>query len=179
MDTQPHRLYRQALTSILIMLTAAVTYSVWASHNGSSPCPLCIFQRMLFMLIVALAVLGLVLPRAASWAITTGISAVSMGGFAVAAYQCWMQEFPGSVPSCGYADPTLIEQIVDWAGMQSPYFFLATGYCEHKDIAFLGASWAQLAAVAFFTVSLTGAWITCSPIVQRSLSMERVAQGMK
>ena len=151
------------MTGIVVILTAAVTYSVWASHNGSSPCPLCIFQRMLFMLIVALAVLGLVLPRVASMAITTGISAVSMGGFAVAAYQSWMQEFPGSLPTCGYADPTLIERIVDWAGMQSPYFFLATGYCEQKDIAFLGTSWAQLAAMAFLTVSLIGAWLAWLP----------------
>lgn len=170
MHTQPHRLYRQALTGIAIILTAAVTYSVWASHNGSSPCPLCIFQRMLFMLIVSFAVLGLVLPRAASTAIASGISVVSLGGFAVAAYQCWMQEFPGSVPACGYADPTLIERFVDWAGMQSPYFFLATGYCEHKDIAFPGASWAQLAAVAFFTVSLIGTWLTWSPKIRQVLA---------
>ena len=121
--------------------------------------PLCIFQRMLFMLIVVLAGVGLAVPRSLFRVVAIAIATVSLGGFAVAAYQCWMQEFPGSVASCGYADPTLIEQIVDWAGMQNPYFFLATGYCERKEIALLSASWAQLAAAAFLSVGMTGCWL--------------------
>lgn len=154
--------YQITLAGMSAVTTAIIAYSVWASHNGASPCPLCIFQRMLFMTVLAIATLGLAMPRSLSRAVTGGMLAVSLGGFAVAAYQSFMQEFPGRLASCGYSDPTLIESIVDWAGDISPYFFLATGFCEHKDIALLGVSWAQLSAAAFMAISVTAVWLFLS-----------------
>lgn len=151
--------YRAVLASMMLGTGAIVSYSVWASHHGASPCPLCIFQRMLFMGIASLAATGLLLPRKLSKAVAVSLLLVALGGLSVAVYQSLMQEFPGTVSSCGYADPTPIERIVDWAGMQSPFLFLATGYCERKDIAFLGLSWAQLSAMAFLLLSMTAVWL--------------------
>lgn len=151
--------FRAVLASVMVGTGAIVSYSVWASHNGASPCPLCIFQRMLFMGIWTLAAMGVLLPRYLNKAVAASLLLVALTGLSVATYQCLMQEFPGSVTNCGYADPTLIERIVDWAGTQSPFLFLATGYCEHKDIAFLGLSWAQLSAMAFLLLLVTAVWL--------------------
>lgn len=149
--------YRQTLVAIFVVLAAGVAYAVWAGHNGAPPCPLCIFQRILFMVLALLALIGLALPTKPSRALLATMILTSMYGFGVAAYQSWMQEFPAIVTKCGYADPTLIERVVDWAGTQVPYLFLATGYCEQKDITMLGVSWAQLSAVVFLAVLLVTA----------------------
>ena len=153
------RYYRSWLAVIIVILIGAVAYSVWASHNGASPCPMCIFQRMIFMVIIGITIIGLLLPQSASRVIAVGLLLTANGGLSVAVYQCLMQAFPEVIPACNYADPTLIERFVEWAGMQCPYLFLATGYCERKDIAFLGLSWAQLAAMAFAGVSMVAVWL--------------------
>lgn len=159
MHGSPVKCYRTWLASIVATLMGAVTYSVWASHNGASPCPMCIFQRMLFMVIIGIATLGLLLPRSASGIIAVGLLVTANGGLSVAAYQCLIQALPEIVPACRYTDPTFIERIVEWAGMHCPYLFLATEYCERKVIALLGFSWAQLTAMAFAGVSMAAIWL--------------------
>ena len=151
--------YRSWLATMIVILIGIVVYSVWASHNGASPCPMCIFQRMVFMAIIGIAIIGLLLPKSASRVIAVGLLIAANGGLSVAVYQCLLQAFQGVVAACNYADPTLIERFVEWAGMQWPYLFLATGYCERKDVAFLGLSWAQLAAMAFAGVSMVAIWL--------------------
>lgn len=74
------KLYRATLASIIAVLTTGVSYSVWASHNGASPCPLCIFQRMLFMTLIALAFVALVLPYGVRKVILPAMEAVCIGG---------------------------------------------------------------------------------------------------
>lgn len=129
---------------------------------------------MLFIGISAIVALGLLLPRKLGKAISLCLLLMALGGLSVAGYQCLMQEFPGAVSTYGYADPTLIERIVDWAGMQSPFLFLATGYCEHKDIAFLGLSSVPTAGrysyVPFRTCSLP-TWIHRFGVVRMSTKM--------
>lgn len=159
MSEVPDSYYRSWLATVVVTFVGAVAYSIWASHNGTSICPMCIFQRILFIVIIGIASLGVLLPRSAARAIAIGLLVTANWGLSVAAYQCLMQAFPEIVPACRYADPTLIEQFVEWAGGQYPYFFLATGNCERKDIAFLGLSWAQLAAMAFAGVSMIAVWL--------------------
>lgn len=73
--------YRAVLASMMVATGAIVSYSVWASHNGASPCPLCIFQRMLFMGIWTLAAMGVVLPRKLNKAVAASLLIVALGGF--------------------------------------------------------------------------------------------------
>jgi hypothetical protein len=37
---------------------------------------------------------------------------------------------------CGFGEPNLIEQIVDWFGVLWPAMFMATGFCSSKDWMF-------------------------------------------
>ncbi|PKO90929.1 MAG: disulfide bond formation protein B [Betaproteobacteria bacterium HGW-Betaproteobacteria-10] len=113
-----------------------------------APCPLCIFQRLLYLVIGGVALLGFLWPRIRlAWAGLTGLLAL-LGG-AVAGYQTWMQAFPELATECGYAEPNLIERLVDGLGMQWPGMFLATGFCTSRDWVFLGLSMANWSLLVF------------------------------
>ena len=123
-----------------------------------APCPLCIFQRLLYLAIGALALLGFLLPGGRlPWSgliVLTGV-----GGFAVAAYQSWMQAFPELATACNYADPNAIERLVDVLGMQWPWLFLATGFCTSRDWVFLGLSMANWSVFVFLGFAGFAAWL--------------------
>ena len=113
-----------------------------------APCPLCIFQRLLYIVIGFVGLFGWAVP---SWrllwsALTTALAGL---GFGVAAYQTWMQAYPHLAPECSFTDPNAIEQLVDWLGMQVPSLFLATGFCTSRDWEFLGMSMANWSAIVF------------------------------
>jgi disulfide bond formation protein DsbB len=116
-----------------------------------APCPFCIFQRLLYIVIGLVALLGVVLPVGRLlWAAL--IAALAMGGAAVAGYQSWMQAFPHLATECGYSDPTLIERLVDWLGMQWPGLFLATGFCTSREWEFLSLSMANWSFLVFLGI---------------------------
>jgi disulfide bond formation protein DsbB len=113
-----------------------------------APCPLCIFQRLLYLVIGLVALAGVLLPRGRLlWSAL--IAALAAGGVAVAGYQTWMQAFPLLATECGYSDPNTIERLVDWLGMQWPSLFLATGFCTSRDWEFLALSMANWSLLIF------------------------------
>lgn len=113
-----------------------------------APCPFCIFQRLLYLVIGGLALLGFLWPVVRlAWAGLIGLLALL--GAAVAGYQTWMQAFPELATECGYAEPNVIERLVDWLGMQWPSMFLATGFCTSRDWVFLGLSMANWSLLIF------------------------------
>lgn len=123
-----------------------------------APCPLCIFQRLLYLVIGAIALVGAFCPGGRlAWGGLIGLT--SLGGFAVAAYQSWMQAFPELATECGYAEPNAIERLVDALGMQWPSLFLATGFCTSRDWEFLGLSMANWSALMFPTFALFALWV--------------------
>ena len=113
-----------------------------------APCPLCIFQRVLYIVIGLVALAGVLLPGGRLlWSAL--IAALAAGGVAVAGYQTWMQAFPHLATECGYSDPNLIERLVDWLGMQWPSLFLATGFCTSREWEFFGLSMANWSLLVF------------------------------
>ena len=133
-----------ALVPAGLVATGLVMESVYRLN----PCPLCIFQRVLYLAISGLGLVGLLLPRISRlWAGL--IAPIALGGLATAGYQSWMQAFPHTVTECSYTNPNLIERFVDWLGMQWPAMFMATGFCSSRDWEFLGLSFANWSALAF------------------------------
>lgn len=118
-----------------------------------APCPLCIFQRVLYIGLGGVGLLGFALPvlRTLWFALVGAISGL---GFAVAAYQSWMQAYPHLAKECSYSDPNLIERLVDWLGMQAPGMFLATGFCTSREWEFLGGSMANWSVLIFAVILL-------------------------
>jgi len=113
-----------------------------------APCPLCIFQRLLYLVIGLVALAGVLLPGGnLLWSAL--IAALAAGGVAVAGYQTWMQAFPLLATECGYSDPNAIERLVDWLGMEWPSLFLATGFCTSREWEFLALSMANWSLLIF------------------------------
>ncbi len=121
------------------------------------PCHLCIFQRLLFMLVAALGLLA-ALTRGLVQRLAGGLLALAAAaGAASAAYQSWLQEQPSDSISCIGGQPGLIERLVEWLGQQVPALFLATGFCEEKELLILGLSLANWALLCFL-LTLAAAW---------------------
>jgi disulfide bond formation protein DsbB len=148
----------QAWLALGIIATGLVTGSLiltpWLDLH---PCHLCIFQRLLFMKLAALCLLASFMRgvwRKLAGALTLPISALGIG---VASYQSWLQAQPPGSISCVAGEPGMIERLVEWLGQKAPEFFLATGFCEEKELEILGlslANWALVSFALFFVLAL-------------------------
>ena len=124
------------------------------------PCPFCIFQRVLYLVLGFAALAGALLsgaPGARRASAAVGVLAAA-GGLATAGYQTYMQLFPASVIECGFSEPTLIERFVDVLGTYWEFMFLATGLCSSVDWTFLGLSMANWSIPAFTVFGLLLIW---------------------
>ncbi len=137
-------MHRRACFGLLALAATGLTLAGWwiGEWMKLQPCPLCIFQRLLYLLIAGVALAGLLLP---GWRYLWGglISLSAAGGLATAAYQSWLQYLPDASMACGFGEPNLIERIVDWFGVRWPAMFMASGFCSSKDWVFLGLSMAN------------------------------------
>ncbi len=123
-----------------------------------NPCPLCIFQRVLYLVVAAWALFGMLLPWLRRlWAVL--LAATASGGLATAIYQTWIQLNPEAVSAvCGAGEMSPIERFVDWLGMQSPTLFMATGFCTSKE-NILGLTMANWSILCFSGFLLAGLWV--------------------
>ena len=123
------------------------------------PCYMCMFQRLMFLLMATFAVLAAFIP-ARPLAILSGIVVLlcAAGGAGVATQQVWLQNQPGAEFTCGGADPSQFEIFMHWLGQLLPALFWANGNCASKELVILGLSLAGWAQVAFVASLLVGAW---------------------
>ena len=148
---------------------AGVAIQYWLSLN---PCPLCIFQRLLFMVFGAFALLFALPSARIAQRMYRGmgvfLALLCAGGLGVALYQTLMQSVPGLVNECSYTNPGTIERFIDglggfWLNLDLPVLsdlFLATGMCSDKEWVFLGLSLANWSAVAFLFFGIAALWAT-------------------
>lgn len=117
-------------------------------------CPLCILQRMLYLLLALEAIAAWMLAgtalqrRAAALVMVT----TTVTGAGIAAYQTWLQRFAKGV-SCT-ADQPWWESFVNWAGGQWPLLFEASGMCSEAGWKFLGLSIAEWSLIAFTSMTV-------------------------
>ena len=117
-------------------------------------CPLCILQRMLYLLlaleaIAACLLAGKSLPRRATALV---MAATTLTGIWIASYQTWLQRFAKGV-SCT-ADQPWREAFVNWAGSHWPLMFEASGLCSEAGWKFLGLSIAEWSLIAFTSMTI-------------------------
>ncbi len=121
-------------------------------------CPLCVLQRMLYLLLALEAIVAWLLagPSPAN-TLPTRVAAFVMAATAatgawVAAYQTWLQRFAKGA-SCT-ADQPWWEHFVNWAGTQWPLMFEASGLCSEAGWKFLGLSIAEWSLIAFTSMTM-------------------------
>lgn len=118
------------------------------------PCPLCVFQRLLYLAVAGFALTGAVWPRTLT---ATGALALlpAVGGLVTATYQSWMQAFPANFIKCSIGVPSNpIEHLVDRLGEWWPTMFYAWGDCTSREWSLFGLSMANWSAVMFLGITL-------------------------
>lgn len=124
-----------------------------------NPCPLCIFQRLLYLIFAGLACCAALTSKPGK--ICSGLlCGVALGGLVSALYQSVLQweqaqltagtaALLSTVQTCGLGAPNLIEQLVEWLGGLWPAMFMATGFCTDKAWVLLGLSMANWSLLCF------------------------------
>lgn len=119
-------------------------------------CPLCILQRMLYLLVAFAGGLGLLaasrLPRRLA---ALAMAAAAATGAFVAGYQIWIQMFARETDCV--ANAPWWEQLVDWAGDKLPLLFGVSGLCSEPGWRLLGltiAQWSLMAFTGLFALAL-------------------------
>ena len=127
-----------------------------------NPCPLCIFQRVLYLLFAGVALLAALGPGRPGWYKSAGwlLAGIALVGLGTAVYQTAMQALPGLVAECSYTNQGPIEQFVDWLGLLYPPLFMATGLCGSREWEFLGLSMANWSLLCFFSFGTAALWLT-------------------
>jgi disulfide bond formation protein DsbB len=140
----------------LIALSLAASSFVLTAWLDLHPCYLCIFQRLLFML---LAVFGLLAATGFIEKVWGSLVLLLAGvGTATASYQTWLQLQPPGSASCAGSQPNLIEQLVYFLSDNMPSLFEVSGLCEDEELVILGLSLANWALVSFLSALLAAAW---------------------
>ena len=112
------------------------------------PCHLCNLQRLIYLVLACFALCGVLLPGwRRLWSFLVALAAG--GGVVAAVQQSWMQYAPQLATECGFGDPTLTEQLINWLGVKWPAVFMVTGFCTNKEWVFLGLSLANWSGIAF------------------------------
>ena len=144
---------------------------VLAQTMNLAACPLCILQRMLYLLLAAEAAVLLPLLRERGLRFIALLMAATAGtGAWIAAYQTWLQRFAKGV-SCT-ADQPWWEQFVNWAGAKSPLLFEATGQCSEAGWKFIGLSIAEWSLLIFIAMTTLALHTACSGACRRPTSAD-------
>ena len=140
------------------LATASLVLTPWLDLH---PCHLCIFQRLLFMLLAAAALTAAAghCERAAGGL----VGLLAAAGIVTAGYQSWLQLQEAGSVSCVGGDPDLVERVVEALGQVSPTLFLATGFCADEELVILGLSLANWAFLAFLACLAAAAWALAAP----------------
>lgn len=150
LDAHPRLLLAGVGTAGLTLVAGGI---VLAQTMNLAACPLCILQRMLYLLLALEAALFLPFARGAGIRLVALLmTATAATGVWIAGYQTWLQRFTKGV-SCT-ADQPWWEQFVNWAGTQSPLLFEATGLCSEAGWKFIGLSIAEWSLLVFTSMTL-------------------------
>lgn len=144
------------------LVAGSLILTVWLDLH---PCHLCIFQRLLLMMIALLGLAAFILGggwQRLSGGLTLALSGLGAG---VAGYQTWLQTQPPGSIACAGGEPGLIERLVEGLGQRVPELFLATGFCDEQELSILAlslANWALIAFVVFFGIALRALFMRSS-----------------
>jgi disulfide bond formation protein DsbB len=125
--------------------------------EGLVPCPMCIMQRLVWMAIMAVSIVGAAWHGPRRVGVFHALnSLLAVGGAYVAARQSWLQWYPPEAVSCGRD----FYGIVDTFPLRQalPMLLRGSGDCSAVDWTFLGGSIANWSFVMFTLAALYSVW---------------------
>lgn len=145
---------RRICLFIFLVCAGLLSFGMYLQHVvGLEPCPMCIVQRYVMVLMGLVALLGAGLSGRKTSLVVGGLLALLAGsGAYVAARQTWLQWYPPEVVSCGRDFYGMIETFPLQRAI--PMIFKGGGDCSKVDWTFLGGSIANWSFVAFVGLGL-------------------------
>ena len=143
--------------AVFLGCSGLLGFGLYLEHvQGLEPCPLCIFQRIAYIL-VALVALAATIHDPRSWGryVYSGLMLITAGtGLGIAGRQTWLQHLPpDKVPACGPGLEYMLEvfPLADALKM----VLSGSGECAEVQWTFSGFSIAEWSVVCFSIVILT------------------------
>lgn len=145
---------RGVLALIALVCLLAVGGALIAQHAfGMLPCPWCIFQRVLYLAIALVALIGwAVAAPVASLLSTLGVLALGLGGIASAVFQ---HQVAAKDASCAF---TVADRFLTATGLETavPFLFQVTATCmEAASARLLGLPFEVWSGMLFGSIALT------------------------
>ena len=119
-------------------------------HDGIMPCPLCTLQRVTFIAIAFIFLIGMFFGHKRLMSITVSTLAIlfSILGFTFAARQTWLQLFPSpDNTECGVSLQYMM-QALPWHEVVAK-IFTGSAECADRTWAYLGLSMPEWSVICF------------------------------
>lgn len=149
-EQHPRRVY----AAVAALCVALLAYGMYLQHVvGLEPCPMCIVQRYVMVLVALTAAAGAALSGSRGRNVAGGLLVVFAGlGAFVAARQSFLQWYPPEQASCGRDIYGMIETFPLQRAI--PMIFKGSGDCSKIDWTFLSLT---IANWSFLNFCLVGA----------------------
>ena len=147
---------RRVLALVSAICIAMLIFGLYLQHVvGLEPCPMCIVQRYMLILVAVVAAATAFAQRNRLLLVGSGLMALlaTLGAF-VAARQSFLQWFPPSEASCGRDLYGMIETFP--LKRVIPMIFKGSGDCTKIDWTFLSLSIANWSFLCFAAIALLG-----------------------
>lgn len=143
-----------------VACAALLAYALYAQYQMFlDPCPLCIFQRVVFIAMGIVFLLG-ALHGPKGWgrkAYGVLVFFVSMIGVGIAGRHVWLQSLPADqVPACGPGLEYMLDAFP--LGKTLSMVFTGSGECANVDWHFLGLSMPAWTLICYVLLGVGALW---------------------
>ncbi len=145
----------QVLAIVGVLALGAVGLAAIAQYAfDMQPCPWCVLQRFIYIVVGVLALLAALLPGLARRLLAALALLAALSGIASA---LWQQLHAVNEASC---DLSLAERIVSWLQLDRavPQLFVAYASCGDAAVSILGIPFAVWSCILFVMLALLLAW---------------------
>tara|TARA_B100001996_G_scaffold355718_1_gene318535 strand:+ start:281 stop:781 length:501 start_codon:yes stop_codon:yes gene_type:complete len=141
---------------IFLCCVSLMIFGLYLEHiRGLDPCPLCVFQRIAYILIIIASLIAVIHNPANTWKTIYKflIFIFSVMGASVAGRQVWLQHLPPElVPECG---PGLDYMLNVFPFADAVRMILSgSGECAEVQWRFIGLSIAEWSLIVFIAISI-------------------------
>ncbi|OYU97823.1 MAG: disulfide bond formation protein B [Burkholderiales bacterium PBB5] len=146
---------RLLLLGVLVAAWGSVGFALYTQHVwGMLPCPWCVLQRLVFVLIGAAALLGLLLPGAGGRRLGAGLALpLALAGMGTA---LWQHFVAAASASCNLS---MADRLMGYTGLDSrwPEVFAAYASCADAKVDLAGVPY-EFWSLALFSALALAAW---------------------
>lgn len=152
---------RRLLAGLALASVAAVGAALYTQHGlGMMPCAWCVLQRLVFLAVAAMALLGVLLPGRGGTRLGAGLALLA--ALAGAAAALWQHFVANASASCAM---TLADRLMGATGLDArfPEVFAAYASCAEAKVDLLGMPYEFWSLALFVALALGALRVLAQP----------------